>query len=96
MNQTELVKKLIINNLRSTKLVDGLITHLNLYAGEYYNQHHVEIVFDLMQIERTEENSSQYQMLCEQVSEINIEHFESLENLADRIHDYLNSLKNEK
>lgn len=95
MTQQQLIKKLIEDNLRTTKLVDGL-GGLGLCSSEYYNKYHIEILQHLFNIVLTEEQKDRYFTMSEEASEINIEHHESLENLTDRIYTYLIGLKNSK
>lgn len=83
-----ILKMLIEDNLRSTKLVDAL-NGIQLYAGEYYTQHHIHILEHHLGIELNEDERDQYYKLSEKVSYIPIENFEAIGRLTEEIYSYL-------
>jgi hypothetical protein len=95
MTQQLLLKKLIEDNLRTTKLVDGL-GGLGLCSLEYYSKHHIDILQHHLGIILSEQEKDRYYTMTEQVDEISIEHHDSLENLTDRIYTYIIGVKNSK
>lgn len=88
MNTPDLLLKLIKDNLRTTKLVDGLGA-LGLYSSEYYNQHHIEILQHYIGKELNEDQKDTYYILSEKMGTISIENNESIENLANEIYTYI-------
>ena len=93
MTQEQLIKKLIEDNLRTTKLVDGL-GGLGLYSSEYFNKYHLEILQHHLDLVLSEDQKDTYYIMCERVAEINIEHHDDLEHLADEIYTYIIGVKN--
>ena len=88
MNSRELLLKLIEDNLRTTKLVDGL-GGLGLYSHEYYNQHHIEILQHHIGKKLNEDQIDHYYILSERVAEIHIENHLELEKLSSEIYTYI-------
>ena len=90
MKTDNIIKNLILDNLRAVKLVDGL-AGLGLYSLEYYPTHYLEILSILLNRKFSEEQKDTLFIMAEKVDKNHIENHDGLQELSNEIFQYLKS-----